>query len=62
MAPVGHGELMDDILKFMVEKGIPLTKDNYVEIAYMGDPPAEFDAEIEAELEELFDEEGNLVQ
>jgi hypothetical protein len=61
MVSLEYGELMDCILKFMVEKGVPLTKENYVEIAYMGNPP-ELDAEIEAELEELFDEEGNLVQ
>ena len=52
---------MDDILKFMVEKGVPLTRENYLEIAYMDNPP-ELDAEIESELDELFDEDGHLLQ
>ena len=58
---VGYGELMDDILKFMVEKGVRLTRENYLEIAYMDNPP-ELDAEIESELDELFDEDGHLLQ
>jgi hypothetical protein len=29
----------DIVLKWMVEKGMPLTKGVYLELAYMGDPP-----------------------
>jgi hypothetical protein len=45
---------MDSILKFMNEHKIPLTRENYLEIAYMGTPPTELDAEEEAELPEQF--------
>ena len=54
MVSIGYGELMDDILKFMVEKGVPLTRENYLEIAYMGNPPIELDAEEEFDLPEQF--------
>ena len=31
----------DTILKWMVEKGVPLTREEYLAYAYMGDPPPE---------------------
>jgi len=31
----------DIILRWMVEKGVPLTREEYLTYAYMGDPPPE---------------------
>ncbi len=42
---------MDDIVpRFMREHNIPLTRSNYLECAYLGNPP-EIDGELEAELQ-----------
>jgi hypothetical protein len=38
------------VLRLMVEKGVPLTRENYLYIAYMGDVPEEIGGEIEAEI------------
>ena len=47
---------MDYVVEFMKRHDVPLTRDNYLQIAYMGNPPEELDAEDEAELpEELQD-------
>lgn len=44
----------DIILRRMVEKGLPLTKGVYLEIAYLGDPPpAELPDDIQAALAKL---------
>jgi hypothetical protein len=40
----------DMVLRLMVEKGAPLTRENYLYIAYMGDVPEEIGGEIEAEI------------
>lgn len=45
---------MDSVLKFLRENKIPETRENYLEIAYMGTPPAELDAEGEAALPPQF--------
>jgi hypothetical protein len=42
---------VDGIIQLLRENGIPLTRNNYLAIAYLGNPPAEsLDGEIEAEL------------
>jgi hypothetical protein len=40
----------DMVLRLMIEKGVPLTRDNYLQIAYMGNPPEEIGGEIEASI------------
>jgi len=45
---------MDGVLRFMKQHDIPLTRENYLEIAYMGTPPEELDPEEEVELPEQF--------
>ena len=44
---------MDDVLEYMKKHGIPLTREKYLEMAYLGRPPA-LCAEEEAELPEEF--------
>lgn len=45
---------MNPVLEFMRKNGIPETRENYLEIAYMGTPPEELDAEEEAQLPPQF--------
>ena len=47
---------MDHTLEHMKKKGIPLTRENYLDFAYLGNPPPpeEWGAELEAELPEEF--------
>jgi len=45
---------MDGVLRFMKEHNIPLTRENYLDVAYLGNPPGELSAEEEAELPEEF--------
>jgi hypothetical protein len=40
----------DTVLRRMIEKGVPLTRANYLDMAYMGNPPDEIGGEIEAEI------------
>jgi hypothetical protein len=40
----------DMVLRWMIEKGVPLTRENYLDIAYLGAPPDEIGGEIEAEI------------
>ncbi len=53
----------DPILELMLRDKVPLTRENYLHLAYMGTPPEEpLDAELEAELPEIFrkwDDDGN---
>jgi len=45
----------DIVLNKMLELDIPLTRQNYLNLAYLGSPPPEpLDAELEAELPEQF--------
>lgn len=44
----------DGIEKMMIKFNIPLTRENYLDLAYMGDVPDELSAEEEAELPEHF--------
>jgi hypothetical protein len=37
-------------LEFLKSEGLPLTRKNYLDVVYLGNPPAELDAEQEAEL------------
>lgn len=45
---------IDHVLEYMRENGIPLTRENYLNEAYMGEPPEELGPEEEAELPEEF--------
>lgn len=38
------------VLEYMKKHNIPLTRENYLEVAYMGTPPVELDAEEEMAL------------
>ena len=40
----------DMVLRLMIEQGVPLTRENYLHIAYMGSPPEEIGGEIEASI------------
>ena len=40
----------DMVLRLMIEKSVPLTRDNYLQLAYMGAPPDEIGGEIEASI------------
>jgi len=44
----------DAVLKDMLDTGIPLTREHYIELAYAGDPPDPWTAENEEELPEPF--------
>jgi hypothetical protein len=40
----------DIVLAWMIENGVPLTRQNYLDLAYMGNPPDEIGGEIEASI------------
>jgi len=40
----------DIVLNLMKQRGVPLTRENYLHIAYMGDVPEEIGGEIEASI------------
>lgn len=40
----------DCVLAWMIENGVPLTRENYLHIAFMGSPPEEIGGEIEAQI------------
>jgi hypothetical protein len=42
----------DYVTQWLRKKGIPVTRKNWLNVAYMGAPPAELSAEEEAELPE----------
>jgi hypothetical protein len=44
--------MTDIVLEKMKHLHIPLTLDNYLDMAYMGDPPKELTAEEEADIPE----------
>jgi hypothetical protein len=44
------GHEMTGLETLMNRVGIPVTRDNYLTIAYLGDPPEEWGAELEMEL------------
>lgn len=43
----------DPTVRLMLDEGVPITAWNYMLLAWMGDPPAELDGEVEAELSEF---------
>ena len=43
----------DAVLRYMVEKKIPLTRSKYLSLAYMGNPPEPLGVEQEAALPEF---------
>jgi len=58
------GALMDSVLRFMKQHDVPVTRENYLDVAYLGNPPEELSAEEQAELPEEFqqhseDDEGD---
>ena len=48
---------MDKIIQFMQQHDIPMTRENYLNIAYFGNPPELLDAEAEYGLPERFQTE-----
>jgi hypothetical protein len=54
---------MDDIVKILVEHGVPVTRDAYVEFAYFGERNySDLDGEERAAIDDLFGPDGRLVQ
>jgi len=47
---IGEQTAVSIVLDYMKKHNIPLTRENYLEIAYLGDPPEELGAEEEAEI------------
>jgi hypothetical protein len=44
----------DTVLEFMTKHSIPMTREDYLDVAYMGTPPEVLDAEEEMNLPEQF--------
>jgi hypothetical protein len=44
----------DQLLAYMIKKGIPLTREKYISMAYLGHPPEPWTAAHEGELPEAF--------
>lgn len=42
--------MYDCVLAWMKKEGVPLTRENYLAMAYLGCPPDEIGGEIEAEI------------
>lgn len=42
----------DPVVEYLKKNNTPLTRENYLQVAYLGDPPKELDAEVEAMLPE----------
>jgi hypothetical protein len=42
----------DPVLQLMRDRGIPITRENYIEMNWMGDPPEPWTAEDEDQLPE----------
>jgi hypothetical protein len=43
---------MNHTVEYMKKNGVPITRANYLDYAYLGNPPAQLSAEEEAELPE----------
>ena len=55
-----HVEEPDGIVQFLRENGIPVTREAYLTVAYLGNPPAEpLDGELESELPSYLREEDD---
>jgi len=55
--------MSDHTVSWMKAKGVPLTRKNWLELNYLGNPPAELGPELEAEIpmDELIDEPSNVI-
>jgi len=47
----------DEILDWMWEQRIPLSRENYLDLAFLGNPPDPLSAEFEADMPEEFQSE-----
>ena len=47
-----NGLSEDPVITWMKKNGIEVTRENYIDIAYMGDPPPEEEIELPEELQE----------
>jgi hypothetical protein len=45
---------MDHVLAYMKKNNVPLTREDYLDFAYLGNPPEELGVEEEAQLPEEF--------
>jgi len=45
---------MDHVLEYMKKNKVPLTREDYLDYAYLGNPPEELSSEEEASLPEEF--------
>ncbi len=45
-----HGTDNDPVIELMRLGGVPVTRESYIHVAYMGNPPEPWTAEHEAEL------------
>lgn len=50
---------MDAVLEYMKQKKIPLTRDRYLNLAYMGEVPEPLSAEEEAQIPKEIKEDSN---
>lgn len=50
--------MIDHTLEYMKKNNVPLTRENYLDYAYLGNPPEALDAEEEAQLPEQFRKEN----
>lgn len=50
---------MTATLQYLKDKGIPITRDNYLNIAYFGNPPEKLSSEEESMLPEEVQQETN---
>lgn len=55
-----RGKSNDDVVLTMKKYGIPITRKNYLDLAYFGKPPSELTAEQELELPEEIRSNENL--
>lgn len=46
--------MVNHTVEYMKKNGVPLTRENYLDYAYLGNPPSQLSAEEEAELPEEF--------
>ena len=53
-----HQPGKDEFVQMMEGYKIPLTRENYLHLVYMGSPPEELSAEEESDLPKMFQSEG----
>jgi len=49
-----NGQNDDPVIAMMKEANVPLTRENYLDLAYLGEVPSPFPSELEADLPEMF--------